>query len=338
MTVKKEYVFLAVIIVALGLYVAFRETDRTRYELPTLPAISAKTIDKIELAGPEGPVLLEKKDGRWRLLPGGYPADDAKVDRVLDAIDELTLTTLVSESGEVARYELDDARKVLLKAWEGDTLKRQIDIGKVAGTFRHTHIRLPDDPKVYHAEGDFRSVVDKPLADFRDLQVMSFDKTAATSLDIEANGNALRLSVAVVPPEPTEGTAMEDPEEKGSEKTPDTRTVWKSEDGTEAAIEPVAGILDFMADLKADGYRSETDKGSQGEPDIRITVEADKTYTLSVFPKASTEDAGLPALSSDSQYPFNLSQFDVDSLKKHIDALIPPPANQPDAVDPSDPQ
>ncbi len=338
MTVKKETLVLAVIIVALGLYVALRQTDRTRYELPTVPAVSANTIDKIEMAGPAGQVILEKKDGKWLILPQGYPADSARIDRVLEAIDELTVTTLVSESGEVARYELDDAQKVLLKAWDGDTLKRQIDIGKVAGTFRHTHIRLPDDPKVYHAEGDFRSVVDKPLEDFRDLQVMAFDKTAATHVDIAANGKTLGLSLAEVPAESAGDTPEEDTEEKASEETPATQTVWKTEDETEAAAQPVIGILDFMADLKADGYRNEADKGEQGEPDMRISVEADKTYTLSVFPKASTEQAGFPAASSDSPYPFNLSQFDVDSLKKHIGTLIPPPEKQPEGTDPSESQ
>ncbi len=49
MKIKKEYIILAVIIVALLLYLSQRSTDRTLYQLPKMPEISNSDINKIEV-------------------------------------------------------------------------------------------------------------------------------------------------------------------------------------------------------------------------------------------------------------------------------------------------
>lgn len=318
MRLKKEYLVLAAIIVALGLYLTLRNTDRTLYELPELPEVSAKRISKLDITGPEGKVVLEKQDEKWRILPQGYPADKDKVERVLDAIDDLTLTTLVSESENYARYELDEAKRVELKAWDGDKLKREIEIGKTAGTFKHTHVKLSGDPNVYHARGDFRHSVNNPLEEFRDKSVMAFDKTTAKSVEIMAEGKPIRLAMKEIPPAESNPS---DTDENAGEKAPEIQTVWSTEDGKEADVEPINNIIRFMADLKCDGYLEETVKDTLTDPAYRVTVTADKTYTVSVFPKATEEANTYPAISSESPYPFELSQFDVDDLKKNIEAL-----------------
>ena len=49
MKIKKEYIILAAIILALALYLYFHEEQRTLYQLPVLPEVSAKDISKIEI-------------------------------------------------------------------------------------------------------------------------------------------------------------------------------------------------------------------------------------------------------------------------------------------------
>lgn len=327
MKLKKEYLVLAAIILALGLYLALRQTDRTLYELPDIPEVSAKKISKITINGPEGQVDLEKQDEKWRLLPQGYPADSDKVGRVLDAIDDLTLTAMVSESGNYARYELEGDKKVTLKAWDGDRLKREIDIGKAAGTFNHTHVKLPEDPKVYHARGDFRLVVDKPADEFRDKTVMRFDRTVAKAVEITADDQTLALALSEPPAEgDTAGNTSEENPDEG--ETPEAPTVWTKADGGEADVEKVNAVIDFMADLKCDSFLEEDRKDALTDPAYRITVTGDKAYTVSIFPKASEEATTYPALSSESPYPFELSQFDVDDLKGHIEGLTEVPSTE----------
>ena len=57
MKIKKEYVILVVIIVALSLYLILRDRDRTHYQLPTVSKIAGKDISKIEILTPDATSL-----------------------------------------------------------------------------------------------------------------------------------------------------------------------------------------------------------------------------------------------------------------------------------------
>ena len=46
---KTEYIILGVAIVALGLYLGLRSSDRAHYDLPEIEAIAAGKITKVEL-------------------------------------------------------------------------------------------------------------------------------------------------------------------------------------------------------------------------------------------------------------------------------------------------
>ena len=49
MKLKKEYVALGVVIVALVLYLVLHKTNREQYQLPVLPEVAAKDINRIEI-------------------------------------------------------------------------------------------------------------------------------------------------------------------------------------------------------------------------------------------------------------------------------------------------
>ena len=75
MKIKKEYTILALLIIALSLYLLLRQSDRTQYDLPPLPPIPANTITRIDINGPERVLSLRKKDDQWLLEPQSYTAD-----------------------------------------------------------------------------------------------------------------------------------------------------------------------------------------------------------------------------------------------------------------------
>ena len=49
MKTKKEYIILAIIIIALSVYLVMRRSDRTLYELPEIPQVSQKEITRLEI-------------------------------------------------------------------------------------------------------------------------------------------------------------------------------------------------------------------------------------------------------------------------------------------------
>ena len=176
MKAKKEYLILIVIIIALGLYLVFRSPDRTQYELPQLPNVETAEITKIEVSKGDKSVVLKKEGDDWTIQPEGYPADGDKVKRMLEAVEQLAVTALVSESKSYSLYDLDDDKKITVKAWSGDKLQREFDLGKAASSFRHTFVRLAGDDRVYHGLGNFRGKFDQTIDNLRNKTVLSFDQ------------------------------------------------------------------------------------------------------------------------------------------------------------------
>ena len=91
MKIKKEYIILAIIIVALSVYLVMRRGDRTLYELPEMPQVSQKEITRLEITKGKTIIDLNKKDNSWQIAPKEYPADADKVNSMLDNIEETYL-------------------------------------------------------------------------------------------------------------------------------------------------------------------------------------------------------------------------------------------------------
>jgi len=60
---KKEYIILAVIIIALSLYLFFHKIGTTHYKLPEVSELSAADITKLEILKTGSAIILNKKDG-----------------------------------------------------------------------------------------------------------------------------------------------------------------------------------------------------------------------------------------------------------------------------------
>ena len=107
MKVKKEYIVLAVVVVALVAYLASRNQDRNLYDLPQIEPVQAKEITRLELTMANGGVMFTKEGSDWKISPENYAADPQKVKEMLAVVEGLTLTELISESKNYQRYDLD---------------------------------------------------------------------------------------------------------------------------------------------------------------------------------------------------------------------------------------
>ena len=104
--------------------------------------------------------MFTKEGSDWKIVPENYSADPQKVKDMLAVVEGLTLTELISESKNYQRYDLDAKDSVRLKCWVKDGLRFELLIGKPAGSFNHTFVKLPEDDEVYHAKGNFRNKFD----------------------------------------------------------------------------------------------------------------------------------------------------------------------------------
>jgi len=294
---KKEFIILAIIVILLGVYLIIKDRGTTHYRIPTLPQIKAEDIDKVTIKKGKRLITLEKGDDKWQIIPQGYPADESKVEKIIEVIKGLTLTTLVSEAKDYRRYDLDNDGKITVTAYKGKETLREFDIGKPAPTYRHTFVRLKDDHRVYHAKGSFRYSFDITVDDLRDKRVLSFDQDEVQEVIFKKGRDTLSVVKTVV----TEG--KEDKEEK--------KTIWKRKDGKDIDEASFKEILRTLSHLRCQGYMDEKASKGLDKPLFTVTIKGDKTYTLDVFKK---QDDKYPGLSSENKYPFYLSSWLVDKI------------------------
>ncbi|MEI6614110.1 MAG: DUF4340 domain-containing protein, partial [Chrysiogenales bacterium] len=183
---KNEYIILGVVIVALLLYLVLRNPNRLNYQLPGLPSIVKAEISRIDMAKAGATIRLEKKDSQWLIRPQGFSSDQTKVEAIVDAIFNLRLTALVSESKNYSPYGLDKENEIIVKVYKNEQLLREFSVGNAASTYNHTYVKLANDPRVFHARNSFRSNLDQKIDDLRDKTVLKFDKDEISAIEINS--------------------------------------------------------------------------------------------------------------------------------------------------------
>jgi hypothetical protein len=299
MKIKKEYLILAAVIFGLSAYLFYRSADRTHYTLPKLPALAAADVTKVQMTRGGETVTLARKEGRWVIEPQGWAVDPKTAQEILEAVSGLSLTALVSESRSYAVYELDDERKANVKAWQGDQLRREFDVGKAAPSFRHTFVRPAGDERVFHAQDNisfrFRMAVD----DLRDKAVLAFKPEEIEEIRITQAASTTTLT-------------RKKEEAAAGQATP--ATAWVGSDGRTAETGAVQSLLTALSNLHCDKFITDRDKASFGAPGLTIALKGDKDYSLMIFAPLSADSKDRPAVSSGSDYPFTLAEHQVNEL------------------------
>ena len=316
MKIKKELVILAAVIVLLSLYLVFYNSDRTKYQLPAVPDITKKDISKIELTTPKASIALSRQDDAWTIGPEKYLADSKKVTSILDVIDTFTLTDLVSESKNYVRYELDEEKKIRVTAYEGSDPVIAFDIGKTAPSFRHTFTRLGEDPRVFYADGNFRSSFDQTVDGLRDKKILSFDKNDIQSLAIVKEETALTLTKVQVPVKKPKN------EEEKTDALPETELVWQNSKGEKIEKSKIDRLLNALSKLTCYSYPEGVKKENLTGAIYTVTLKGTTDHSLSLFPKLEKEASEYPGVSSQSKYVFTLSASQSDNFMSIFDEKI----------------
>ncbi len=312
MKLKKEYIILIVIIIALSGYLYLRQTDSVHYQVPELGGIDTKEVTRIEIASTGTVLTLTKKDESWFIAPEEWPADTAKVENMLTVFKDLTITDLVSESKNYLRYELDDENKISVKAYAGETVIREFAAGKTAPTNRHTFVMLPGDDKVYQANGDFRKKFETTAADLRDRRVLAFTKDEIRTVRIASAGKDITLTREEVAGEAAPGQA------EGAPKT----IQWKDAGGTIVENARVDKLLGSLNSLDCEDYLQDRTIPELGSAETQIVLTAEKDYSLSLYKKEADR---RPASSSGSSYVFSLPESRLEGIEQALAGLTDTP-------------
>ena len=322
MKIKKEYLILAVIIIALSVYLVMRRGDRTLYELPEIPQVSQKEITRLEITKGKTTIDLNKKDDIWYIAPREYPADADKVKSMLDNIEKLTLTALVSESKNYNLYDLSGETKINVKAYQGDSLKRDLDVGKTASSFRHTFVKTAGDDRVFHARGNFRTTFDTSVNDLRDKTILTYTPTDIQQIQITQGKQSFLLSRTQLSAK--EESPAADKEESAS--PPAQKPIWQTPDGRSGDEAAVNRLLNVLSNLRCESFIEDRTKEDLTTPLLTVQLKGSQEYSLSIFAKTEEKETEQPAISSASKYAFLLTDSEAESIIEDSLNILKKPA------------
>lgn len=311
---KKLRIVLIAVIVALAAYVMLQKGGKTHYTLPELPKIESRDITKLSLKTKDAEIIIEKKGGKWMIEPQGYPADGPAVDGMISNIAGFSLSALVSESESLANYDLDPEHRVEVAAFAGNGVKRAFFVGKAAPSGGRTFVKLDKGAGVYHAEGNLRTAYDTTVSRLRDKTVLKIDEDIK-SIVLAQGGNRLKV-VATAPGPKGQATSKGKKADKPAEKSPEHR--WMTTVGKPANDREVDDLIAVLRNLACDEFIEGEKKTDYSKPSYTITLVGAKTYTLSLFKE---KDNSYAALSSESEYPFRLSEWRAKQIMKEFGVL-----------------
>ncbi len=321
MKLKKEYVLLLLAIVVLSVYLFTRSEDQSHFTLPVLAQVDSDRIDRLVVRQGDRTVELQKKDDHWVVGPQAYKGDSIKVKNMVRSAADLTLTALVSESGNLERYGLSDNLKIKVHAYNGEELVREFDVGRRAPTNQHTFVALTGSPKVYHARGNIDGTYGHTVDELRDETVLAYEKSDISILTLtrgEQSATFARKETAA------EEKAIKDGEK---EETTQSKVQWVDADGNIADTADVDRLINSFAKLRCDDYLADDAKTGLKDPLWTVILKGEQTsHQLSLFPKSDPESIEFPATSSGSPYAFILHKTRVENYEKEIDRLLTPKA------------
>lgn len=304
---KKEYLILIILILGLSAYLVLKKDNQVHYDLPELAAIEAKDIDRIHISQKDKALVLTRAKQGWTMGEDNYPVDQSAMDNIMDVVTGLHISTLVSQSKDLARYELDAANAVTVKAFKGEKALLTFSIGKTAPSDNHTFVMLEDDAKIFQADKSFRNHFEKSADDFRDKLVLSFKTEEIKKVTVEKQGTSATL-------------VLKDIIKAEDNKEPEA--MWQSDKGVSADKEAITNLLSSLSHLESQSFK---EKGTrqileQKEALCTISLESQTPIHIKFFEYAKGE--AMVGISSQSSDAFVIAQYKGKDILSYVDTIL----------------
>ncbi len=165
---------------------------------PLLTGLDEMTPTRVELVAPDQQVTLVREGDAWIVAEvDGFPADAAKVDRLVETLTDLEVRRpVVSSSRYHDTFEVGDTENVgRVTIWGEGTDEPAVDL--IVGSspnYRITHVRPSDDDRVYEVRGLGSYDVRPELANWIDKQLVELDPAQVEGLVVTNVAGTLELT------------------------------------------------------------------------------------------------------------------------------------------------
>lgn len=349
----RKIILLSCIAVLLCIYIVQLALSR-RTGIKAMPL--AGDVDSLTIQTAASEVRLIRKDGSWFVSRGEgqteYEASQAIVDSLLTDVKDLKLLATASRSAgsDSARYGLDDASKIVVTAYTGQTAVRTLHVGKATSTNSQNYVQLDNDAAVYIVGASLHRDFDKQCDDIRSKSIYSLGddakieqirctvypdtgaeaSAAAESGQTAGKGQTERYSF--VREEAAGGTAdasnAANAGDAGGDSVSLSKASWKLtsgtlEDGKEVDGDKVSGWISSLSLLSASAWLADNATVPAGyEPASELSFTAGgKDYRMKLYKGKEGEEDSYVMSCSETPYLFKVASYMAARYNKRLSDL-----------------
>ncbi len=257
-----------------------------------LGEIDPDWVDRIEVTGPADTVTLDVSGAPW--TANGYRADSAAVSRIWTALAESEVDGLAgSNPANHERFGVAGPDAWSVRFAGDDGAETNLILGNRGTRFSSSYVRLPDEDAVVNLLGDLRGAVARTMDQWRDRSIASVDTAAVTTLDLERDGEGLRMVRA--------------------------DSSWTSDRGS-VVPETVRGMLEELTSLSASGFAD--DSVSVTDADVRVLIALSASGDTLAHLRGTASDRALYVIRDGDPVVYEVATWRADRLFPEVDGLV----------------
>ena len=232
-------IFLSVTILWVGLSLMNSRSNRPGTSINSVQELFANfdptTVTNFNIQSPDGSITeLTHLDDNWTV--NGYSIEEVSLNKLLDAIDENEVGSVVANNAENhGRMGLAADSTWRLEIIESESKQSTILIGNAGPTFPSVFTRVLDQDEVVLISADLRGAVTQSLTEWRDKTIITTDTIALSSILLDYGNATYRLDRS--------------------------DTTWTM-DGEVVDAAAVIGITAELSNMEASGFLDETQSPS----------------------------------------------------------------------------
>jgi hypothetical protein len=164
-----------------------------------LLTVSASSVTKIELTGPDGPLTLQKEGNDWKPVGATFPVDKPTVDGILRTLGNLTALKFADYGDKIdwAKYGLDANAKPATVTVSAGSEMHKLQVGKVVdGTPNDRYARVDDGKAVAELAVTVARDLSKSKLDLVERTIFKFDPIDLQAIRRTMNGQQFEVSLA----------------------------------------------------------------------------------------------------------------------------------------------
>lgn len=196
----RPFLALSAVLVALGAYIYFVESERAPGDDEDREAVftvEADAIEEVTITSDAGERTTVRRDGdAWRIVePIAADADSSGLSSLTSSLASLEIQRVIDEqASDLGQYGLDQPRfQVRFKAGEQE---HRLAAGLKTPPGSDIYARLNDEPRVFLIAAHVESTFNKGTFDLRDKRVVRVEREHLNDIEITRDAGTIRLAQA----------------------------------------------------------------------------------------------------------------------------------------------